>query len=174
MAKKPLHHCTCAHAWVLVLFLRGVWYAFRQGYAQFVHSALADEGGGVQLVYEGNCCLAWGVIFDKRKDRGAVCVFSILNAVGSVCGSMCMYTHTHKHTTQMGYSVVSPGVGMRHLEGPKNTDGLNLDIHIFVYVYKVHMCMYMLGSGMRSWTNCFFLEHIFSFGEKQKINANHR
>jgi len=63
----------------------------------------------------------------------------------------------HHHTAQMGYSDVSPGVGMRHLEGPKNPDGLNLGIHIFVYVYKVHMCMYMLGGGMRSWTNCFFL-----------------
>ena len=30
-------------------------------------------------------------------------------------------------------------------------------IHIFVYVYKLHMCMYMLGGRMRSWTNCFFL-----------------
>jgi len=30
-------------------------------------------------------------------------------------------------------------------------------IHIFVYVYKVHMCIYILRGGMRSWTNCFFL-----------------
>jgi len=44
----------------------------------------------------------------------------------------------------MGYSVVSPGVGMRHLEG----DGLNLGIYVFVYVYKVHKCMYMLGGGI--------------------------
>ena len=59
---------------------------------------------------------------------------------------------------------------MRHLEGPKNPDGLNLGIHIFVYVYKVHMCMDMLESGMRSWTNRFFLEHIFSSEkEKQKM-----
>jgi len=36
------------------------------------------------------------------------------------------------------------GVGMRHLEEPKNPDGLNLGIHIFVYVYKLHMCIYML------------------------------
>jgi len=35
------------------------------------------------------------------------------------------------------------GVGMRHLLGPKNPDGLNLGIHIFVYVYNVHVCMYM-------------------------------
>jgi len=41
-------------------------------------------------------------------------------------------------------------------EGPKNLDGLNLGIHVFVYVYKVHMCIYMLRGGMRSWTNCFF------------------
>ena len=69
----------------------------------------------------------------------------------------CVYMHTHTHTAQMGYSVESPGVGRRHLEDPKNPDGLNLCIHIFVYVYKVHMCMYMLGGGMRSWTNYLFL-----------------
>jgi len=36
---------------------------------------------------------------------------------------------------------VSPGVGTRHLEGPKNPDGLNLGKCVFVYVYKVHMCI---------------------------------
>jgi len=66
------------------------------------------------------------------------------------------HTGTHTHTTQFGYLDVSPGVGLRHLEGPKNPDGLNLRIHIFVYVYKVHMCIHMLRGGMRSWTNCFF------------------
>jgi hypothetical protein len=34
--------------------------------------------------------------------------------------------------------------------------GLNLGIYVFVYVYKVHMCVYMLGGGMRSWSNSFF------------------
>jgi len=63
-----------------------------------------------------------------------------------------------------------PLVGMKHLEGPKNPDGLHLGIYIFVYVYKVHMCMYMLGGDMRSWTNCFFLRHIFpSEKDKQKM-----
>ena len=51
---------------------------------------------------------------------------------------MRVYTHTHKHTAKMGYSDVSLGVGMRHLEGPKNLDGLNLGIHIFRYVYKAY------------------------------------
>ena len=68
----------------------------------------------------------------------------------------------------MGYLDVSLGVGMRHLEGPMNPGGLNLGIRIFVYAYKVHMCMYMLGGGMRSWTNCFFLEHIFLPKKKSK------
>ena len=71
-----------------------------------------------------------------------------------VCVSVCIRTHTH---TLHKCSDVSPGVGMRHVEGPKNPDGLNLDVHIFVYVYKVHMCIYMLRGGMRSWTKCFFL-----------------
>jgi len=61
-----------------------------------------------------------------------------------MCVCVCAYTHTHTHTAQMGYLDVSPGVGIRHLQGPKNPDGLNLGIHIFVYVYKVHMCIYML------------------------------
>jgi len=100
--------------------------------------------------------LGW-LFFDRRKDRGVVSVFSIFSVVGSVCGCMCVYTHTHTHAAQIGYSDVNPGVGMIHLEGPKNPDGLNLGIHIFVYVYKVHMCLYMLRGGMRSWTNCFFL-----------------
>jgi len=123
-------------------------------YVQFVHLALGNED---QLVYESTYCLAWGVIFDRRKDRGVVCVFSFFNAGGSVCGCICVYTHTHAHTAQMGYSDVSPGVGMGHLDCPKNSDGLNLGIHIFVYVYKIHMCMYMLGGGMRSWTKYTFL-----------------
>ena len=111
---------------------------------------LALRNGGFQLVYENACCLAWGVIFDRRKDRSVACVFSIFNAGGSVCVCVCVYTHTHTHAAQMGYLNVSPGVGMRHLEGPKNPDRLNLGIHIFVYVYKVHMCIYMLSGGMRS------------------------
>jgi len=131
--------------------------AYALMYVQFVHLALRNKDGRVQLVYESTCCLAWGVIFDRRKDRGVVCVFSILNAGGSVCGCMCVYTHTHTHTAQMGYSVVSPGVGMRRPEGLKHPDGLNLGICVFVFVYIVHMCMYILGGGMRSWTNCFFL-----------------
>jgi len=106
------------------------------------HFALGNEDGGVRLVYGSTCCLAWGVIFDRRKDRGVVCVFSIFNTGGSVCGCMCVYTHTHTHTAQMGYSDVIPGVRMRHLEGPKNPDGLNFGIHILVYVYKVHMCVF--------------------------------
>ena len=57
---------------------------------------------------------------------------------------MCVYVCVYTHTAHMGYSDVSPGVGTRHLEGPKNPDALNLGICIFVYVYKVHICMYML------------------------------
>jgi len=90
-----------------------------------------------------------------------------------VCVSVCIRTHTH---TLHRCSDVSPGVGLRHLEGPKNPDGLNLDIHIFVYVYKVHMCIYMLRGGMRSWTNYFFSSTYFFFRKwkTKDVNANHR
>jgi len=113
--------------------------------------------GGFRLVYESTRCLAWGAVFDRRKDRGCVCVSSIFNAVGEVCGCMCVYTHTQTHTAQIGYLDVSPRVGMRQFEGPKNPDGRNLGMNIFVYMYIVHMCMCILGGGMRSLTNCFFL-----------------
>ena len=101
--------------------------------------------------------VAWrGVLF---LTEGKIVVLSVSSLFLTrvevyVCVSVCIRTHTH---TLHRCSDVSPGVGLRHLEGPKNPDGLNLDIHIFVYVYKVHMCIYILRGGMRSWTNCFFL-----------------
>ena len=59
------------------------------------HLSFGNENGGVQLVYESTCCLAWGVILDRRKDRGVDCVFSTFNAGGSVCGCICdAHTHT--------------------------------------------------------------------------------
>ena len=123
------------------------------------HLALGNEDGWVQLVYESACCLAWGAIFDIFSTEGKIVVLSVpflfLTRVGVyVCVSVCIRTHTQ---TLHRCSDVSPGVERRHLEGPKNPDGLNLDIHIFVYVYKVHMCICMLRGGMRSWTNCFLL-----------------
>jgi len=48
-------------------------------------------------------------------------------------------THTHTHTAHMGYSDVSPWVGMRHLKGPKNPDGLNIGIYVSLFVYRVHI-----------------------------------
>jgi len=133
--------CICAHVCAVCSF------------------SVGERGWGGSASLWKHLLLGVGVIFDRRKDRGVVCVFSIFNACGGVCECICVYTHTHTHTAQIGYLDVSTGVGMRHLEGPKNpdSDGMNLGIHIFVYVYKVHMCMYMLGGGMRSWTNCFFL-----------------
>ena len=70
---------------------------------------------------------------------GVLSVSSLfLTRVGVYVGvGVCIHTHTYTHTAQMGYLDVSPGVGMRHLEGPKNPDGLNLGIYIFVYVYKL-------------------------------------
>ena len=145
--------CMCIHIYVSCM-------------CSLFHLALGNEDGRVQLVYESACCLARGAIFDRRKDSGVVCVFSIFNAGGSVCVCECVYTHTHTHTAQvLGCEPRSrdetPG-------GPKNPDGLNLDIHMFVYVYKVHMCIYMLRGGIRSWTNCFFSLTYFLPKKKSK------
>ena len=83
----------------------------------------------------GHLLLGVGGYFERERDRDVVCVFSIFDAGGSVCGCRCVYTHTHIHTAHMGYSGVSPGVGMTHLKRPKNLDGLNLGINVCVYLY---------------------------------------
>jgi len=109
-------------------------------------------------------------------------VFSIFNAGGSICGCIGVYTQTgtNTHTVQMGYSDVSPGSGTRHLEGPKNPVELNLGIFIFVYVCKVHMCMYvpvcmcMLGGGMRFWDQLLFSSTYCFFREKKSKRCEHK
>jgi len=89
--------------------------------------------------------------------EGEVEVLSVsslfLKWVGVYVG-VCVYTHTHTHTH--GVLSCERQARVRHLEGPKNPDGLNLGIYVFVYAYTVHMHMYMRRGGMRSWTNCFF------------------
>ena len=86
--------------------------------------------------------IAWrGGLFLIEGEIEVLSVFSLFfNASGSVCECMCVYTHTHTHCTPWVLTKkVSPGVGMRHLESPKNPDGLKLRINISVYVYEVHM-----------------------------------
>jgi len=70
--------CTCAHVCAVCSFSNG------------------ERGWGGP---ECTCCLAGGVIFDRRRDGGIVCVFVIFNAGGSLCGRRCVYTHTHAHCT---------------------------------------------------------------------------
>jgi len=53
--------------------------------------------------------------------------------------SMCIRKYTH--TLHVWYSDMSPGVATRHLEGPKYPDKLNVGIYVFVYVYKVRICI---------------------------------
>ena len=59
-----------------------------------IHTYIYMLLGGLFLT-EGKIYVAWGAIFDGRKDSGVVCVFSIFNAGGSVSVCECVYTHTH-------------------------------------------------------------------------------
>jgi len=56
---------------------------------------------------------------------------------------VCVYAHTHTHTHTAHWVL---GCELRGRDetpgGSKNPDGINLGICIFVYVYKVNMCMY--------------------------------
>ena len=50
--------------------------------------------------------------------------------------------YAHTHTMHVG----SPGVRIRHPEGPKNQDEINLGIYVFVNVYEVHCDVYICAS----------------------------
>jgi len=99
-----MYMCMCICIYVIYMYVYiHIIYLYIACMCSLFHLALGNEDGMVQLVYESACCLARGIIFDRRKDRGVVCVFSIFDANGSVCVCVCVYTHTHIHTAQMGY-----------------------------------------------------------------------
>jgi len=128
--------------------------------------ALGDEGMGVQLVYSGQLLLVWDVLFHMRNNGSFVGIFVIFWWMGeSMWVYVCVYAHTRTHCT-CTHTRTACEPRTRHLEGPKNPDGLNLGIYvirakefpakldyfllwsnksninqIFVYVYKVHMCL---------------------------------
>jgi len=72
---------------------------------------------------------------------------------------VCVCLHTHTHCTD-GVFRCDPRSQHETTGGPEES-GLGCTksrhIYIFVNMFKVHMCMYMLAGGMRFWTNCFFL-----------------
>jgi len=95
---------------------------------------------------------------------------------------VCVYAHTHIHCTH-GVLECEPKSRDETPGGPEEsgwTKSRHMYIRICVHrshpMFKVHMFTYMLGGGMRSWTNCVFLQHIFSSKkEKQRMwNANQR
>jgi len=50
--------CMCKYIYVYLYIAR---------MCSLFHLALENEDGGVQLVYESTCCLAWGVILTEGK-----------------------------------------------------------------------------------------------------------
>jgi len=86
---------------------------------------------------------------------------------------MWVYAHTHTHTLQMGYLVVSPGVGMRHLEGPRWTKSRHT--YIRICIQSTHLYVYarrrdeILDQLLFSLT-CFF----FRKRKAKDVNANHK
>ena len=128
-------------------------------YVQFVHSALRNDGGGVQLVYESTCCLAWGLIFDRTRDRGVVCVISIFNAGGSVSG--CVYTHTQTHYT---YGVLGcEPRGRDETPGGRWTKSRHICIRICVQSTQMYVYARRRDLGLTA----FFFD-IFSSSKKEK------
>ena len=116
---------------------------------------------------QSTCRLAWRVIFNRSRDRSVVLCLSILDAGACVRECMCVYTHTHAHTAH-GVLDVSPGVGTRHLEGPKNPDRLNLSKHVFVFVYNTkYTCVYICCEAGLDLDCLIFFLNIFFLSKKQ-------
>jgi len=64
---------------------------------------------------------------------------------------VCVHAHTLTHCTD-GVLGCEPRSRDETPGGPEESRWINFGIHTLVYVYKVHMCICMLGGGMRSWT----------------------
>jgi len=87
------------------------------------------------------------VLFLTEGKIGVISVSArLLTWVGVYVGIGVVYTHTHIHTAHMGYSDVSPGVGMRHLEGPEESRWTtSRHICIRICVQSTHMYAYAKG-----------------------------
>jgi len=66
---------------------------------------------------------------------------------------VCVYEHTHYTYGVLG---CEPRGRDKTPGGPEESRWTQSRHMCIVYVVKVHMCMYMLQGGMRSWTNCLF------------------
>jgi len=89
----------------------------------------------------GHLYLVLDVIFDTSKTK-VLSVFSLFLTGVRVYIDVCECIHKHTHTLHGGYLDVSPEVGTRHLQGPKNPDELNL-IRVFVYEYTKYTRVYI-------------------------------
>jgi len=91
--------------------------------------------------------VAWrGGLFLTGGKIGVLSMSSLFLTRVGVYVSVCVCIRTHSHTAQMGYLDVRPGVRMRHLEGPKNPDGLNLGhTYIRASVQSTHVYIYANG-----------------------------
>ena len=86
--------------------------------------------------------MAWrGGLFFKDGEIGELSVSSLfLDAGGSVCGCMYVYTHTRTHTARGVLGCETRGRD-ESTGGPNNPNGLNLGMYVFVYMYTcVYIC----------------------------------
>ena len=125
--------------------------------AQFVHAHWRRGWGVSNSLYRA--LVAWRGGLFVRRDRSVVLCLSIFDAGGCVRSCMCVYTHTHTHTAH-GMLDVSPGINTRHFEG-ESTCTKSRQICIRICVQSPHMCIYVLGGGMRSGLTVFFFNILF-------------
>jgi len=101
--------------------------------------------GGFRKPMQGTCCLVWGVIFNRGRDRGVVCVISIFWPGVSVWEYMCVYVYVYAHThTHTARGVLGCDVrGRDETLGPEESGWTNSrHIRFRTCVQSTHVYMY--------------------------------
>jgi len=98
--------------------------AYALMYVQFVDSALVERAWGRWARIWQHWMLGVGCYFWKKGRQGCcLCLFYFQRR----WECMWVYVRVYAHTPDKVFGC-EPRVGMRHLEGPENPDGLNLAI----------------------------------------------
>jgi len=84
------------------------------------------------------------------------CVCLFFTRMGVYFG-VCVCVHTHTHTHCRWGARCEPRGRDNTLGEPEKSRWSKLGVYVFVYVYKVHMNIYMLRGGMSSGLTAFLL-----------------
>jgi len=104
---------------------------------------------------KGHLLLALGFFFHRKRDRGDICIFSMLTGGWSVCVCVCVHTRAHTHTACR--AIRCEHRGRDETLGDSREYRWTKSRHIFnrICVKRTHAYAYA-GKRDEIWTDCFF------------------